>query len=65
VVVALVVLATVAALVTVQPAVKASVSRTLDRMARSAEAQGRIVPDTAHWVATRFSQPAPENTFSR
>jgi hypothetical protein len=63
--VALVVLAALAALVVAQPAVKASFSKTLDRMARSAEAQGRLIPDTARLVVDKFSQLPPENTAQR
>ncbi len=62
---ALLVLGLLAALVVFQPTVKSSLSKTLDRMARSAEAEGRIIPDTMLWVGDKLSRPAREKTSSR
>lgn len=62
---ALLVLGLFAALVVFQPAIKASLSKTLDRMARSAETEGRIFPDAMLWVGDKVSRPAPEKTSSR
>jgi hypothetical protein len=40
--------------------VKASLSKSLERMARSAEAQGKFMPDTVHLIATKISQRTAE-----
>jgi hypothetical protein len=50
------VLAALTSLVIFQSDVKASLSKTLERVALSAEAQGKLFPYTMHMIATKISE---------
>jgi hypothetical protein len=54
--IALFVITLLACLVIFQPDVKASLLKTLDRMGRSAEAQGKLLPDTMPPTAIKIPE---------